>query len=384
MRAGRLCTSAPPDLFPGYSTAGIGPGPPVGAATFGGGSSSTGSTKPLLPGGGLLPGFPRTAGARQATRLVGSGEEAWGLGGVGRGGGGDTDGESAGKDEKTGVGDATIAVEKDTCRRGPEQQGDAVERQRGDAARWQQGETAQMSANETAVPATDTSHDGMHEQQDLQQQQRQDGGEGGGGVPRQDRSFVGTRQAATVAERFARYSKEEGDHGTNLSSHPQLDFRHSLLDSHQGQQHRLLAPRFAGDHTLPSSSLVAHQNVNSGETAIAAQLWPRGGTSHLISQNRPATTTAIAAAVSSQGGRGNTSAKNATRRQNACRTAGNSRVNVSRRASSRGARVLLPGEGARNYSSLMKGLDSVRGRELESRVATAEAEVREVEVSNGL
>ncbi|CAN0071419.1 unnamed protein product [Ectocarpus sp. 4 AP-2014] len=37
-------------------------------------------------------------------------------------------------------------------------------------------------------------------------------------------------------------------------------------------------------------------------------------------------------------------------------------------------RVLLPGEGARDYSSLLRGSDALRGRELEARVATAEAE----------
>lgn len=41
-----------------------------------------------------------------------------------------------------------------------------------------------------------------------------------------------------------------------------------------------------------------------------------------------------------------------------------------------GMRVLLPGEGARDYSSLLRGSESLRGRELEARVATAEAEVR--------
>ncbi|CAM9913928.1 unnamed protein product [Ectocarpus fasciculatus] len=37
-------------------------------------------------------------------------------------------------------------------------------------------------------------------------------------------------------------------------------------------------------------------------------------------------------------------------------------------------RVLLPGEGARDYSSLLRGSEALRGRELEARVATAEAE----------
>ncbi|CBJ26969.1 hypothetical protein Esi_0051_0052 [Ectocarpus siliculosus] len=39
-----------------------------------------------------------------------------------------------------------------------------------------------------------------------------------------------------------------------------------------------------------------------------------------------------------------------------------------------GMRVLLPGEGARDYSSLLRGSEALRGRELEARVATAEAE----------
>lgn len=38
-------------------------------------------------------------------------------------------------------------------------------------------------------------------------------------------------------------------------------------------------------------------------------------------------------------------------------------------------RVLLPGEGARDYASLLKGSEALRVRELESRAATAEAEV---------
>jgi len=40
-----------------------------------------------------------------------------------------------------------------------------------------------------------------------------------------------------------------------------------------------------------------------------------------------------------------------------------------------GMRVLLPGQGARDYSSLLKGTETLRGRELEARMATAEAEV---------
>ena len=41
----------------------------------------------------------------------------------------------------------------------------------------------------------------------------------------------------------------------------------------------------------------------------------------------------------------------------------------------RGRRVLLPGKGARDYTSLLKGTEALRMRELESRAATAEAEV---------
>ena len=39
-------------------------------------------------------------------------------------------------------------------------------------------------------------------------------------------------------------------------------------------------------------------------------------------------------------------------------------------------RVLLPGEGARDYSALLRGAETLKGRELESRAATAEAEAR--------
>lgn len=49
-----------------------------------------------------------------------------------------------------------------------------------------------------------------------------------------------------------------------------------------------------------------------------------------------------------------------------------------------GVRVLMPGEGARDYSSLLKGSGSVRGRELEARVATAEAEVGTVGARGGV
>lgn len=41
-----------------------------------------------------------------------------------------------------------------------------------------------------------------------------------------------------------------------------------------------------------------------------------------------------------------------------------------------GMRVLLPGEGARDYLSLSKGAEALRNREMESRAATAEAQVR--------
>lgn len=388
MRAGRLCASAPSDLFPEYYAAGMGPRPPGGAAMFGGGGGSTGSTKRFLPAGGLLPGFPRTAGARQATGLMGSGGDAWDFGDVGRGGGGDTGGGGdCGEDKTAREGNAIIAAEEDERRRKPEQQGDAAE--------WQQGETTQTPSQETVLPAAVTGHDDLQKQQDLlwQQQQRRrqqqedgEGGEGGGGSARQDRSFVGTQEAATTAERFALYSKEETADGTILSSHPQLDSRSSLLDLQQAQQHRLLAPRFAGDHTSTSSLLVVNQDGNNGGTGTAVQVLPRSGTSHLMSENHPATTTTgTAAAVSSRGGRATTLVKNAKGRRSACTTAGKSRVNAGRRASSRGARVLLPGEGARSYSSLLKGIDSVRGRELESRVATAEAEVRtQVEAPSGI
>lgn len=40
-----------------------------------------------------------------------------------------------------------------------------------------------------------------------------------------------------------------------------------------------------------------------------------------------------------------------------------------------GVRVLLPGEGARDYASLLKGAEALKAREMESRAATAEAEV---------
>lgn len=45
------------------------------------------------------------------------------------------------------------------------------------------------------------------------------------------------------------------------------------------------------------------------------------------------------------------------------------------KAGAPGMRVLLPGQGARDYASLLKGSATLRGRELEERVATAEAEV---------
>lgn len=41
-----------------------------------------------------------------------------------------------------------------------------------------------------------------------------------------------------------------------------------------------------------------------------------------------------------------------------------------------GMRVLLPGQGARDYASLLKGSESFKRRELESRAVTAEAQVR--------
>lgn len=51
--------------------------------------------------------------------------------------------------------------------------------------------------------------------------------------------------------------------------------------------------------------------------------------------------------------------------------------NVGRAGGSQaGMRVLLPGEGARDYSSLLKGAERLKGQVLESRVATAEAAVR--------
>lgn len=48
---------------------------------------------------------------------------------------------------------------------------------------------------------------------------------------------------------------------------------------------------------------------------------------------------------------------------------------VGGRSPKRSMRALLPGEGARSYSSLLRGFDSMRERELEARAATAEAEV---------
>eukprot|EP00903_Cladosiphon_okamuranus_P020583 g18894.t1 len=44
------------------------------------------------------------------------------------------------------------------------------------------------------------------------------------------------------------------------------------------------------------------------------------------------------------------------------------------KAGAPGMRVLLPGQGARDYASLLKGSATLKGRELEERVATAEAE----------
>lgn len=56
-----------------------------------------------------------------------------------------------------------------------------------------------------------------------------------------------------------------------------------------------------------------------------------------------------------------------------CRTGSLNRLKT--KAGGTGMRVLLPGQGARDYASLLKGSGTLRGRELEARVATAEAEV---------
>lgn len=57
------------------------------------------------------------------------------------------------------------------------------------------------------------------------------------------------------------------------------------------------------------------------------------------------------------------------------RPGGSVRTSKNKILGASGMRVLMPGEGARDYSSLLKGSESVRGRGLEARVATAEAEV---------
>ncbi len=54
---------------------------------------------------------------------------------------------------------------------------------------------------------------------------------------------------------------------------------------------------------------------------------------------------------------------------------GASGYGLKKRPEGLGMRVLLPGQGARDYSSLLKGTGTLRGRELEARMATAEAEV---------
>eukprot|EP00752_Nemacystus_decipiens_P007835 g7000.t1 len=114
----------------------------------------------------------------------------------------------------------------------------------------------------------------------------------------------------------------------------------------QQQQHQRLRP---------SSSLLAKKDA-----AIAAVARPEttGKAAARL------TSTASAAAAAGLGRRSG--------RPRAGRPGSLTRLNTT--AGAPGMRVLLPGQGARDYASLLKGSGTVRGRELEARVATAEAE----------
>lgn len=109
----------------------------------------------------------------------------------------------------------------------------------------------------------------------------------------------------------------------------------------------------------PSSSLLAKKDA-----AIAAAAGPE--TARRAAQ--PVGTATGAGAASSFGRRRSDGGLLAGR--GGCRAGG-----VSRLKTKSGMRVLLPGQGARDYASLLKGSGTLRGRELEARVATAEAEV---------
>lgn len=106
----------------------------------------------------------------------------------------------------------------------------------------------------------------------------------------------------------------------------------------------------------PSSSLLAKKDA-----AIAAVARPEtaGNAARAIAE------AAAAAAAASRGRRSG--------RPLVGRSGSLSRLKTT--AGAPGMRVLLPGQGARDYASLLKGSGTLRGRELEARVATAEAEV---------
>lgn len=117
-------------------------------------------------------------------------------------------------------------------------------------------------------------------------------------------------------------------------------------------------------HLRPASSLLAKKDAAIAAAAAARPESTTGQAAH------------PAASASSLGRRRRSSNGRALPGAAwGCRTDGSSRAKTAKAAAAAGIRVLLPGQGARDYASLLRGSGTSRGRELEARVATAEAEV---------